>query len=315
MYSQGFQPAIFGDANKVAAQNHQTLFKSSSTTRVVVSSCGGPIGVQNLNGEMYGWNLMPPSGTLVNIDISGPKELQRVIAKKYKPAKPRFCVALDYIQTHAEFQVISWIPGFTKGNFWIVARNIPFATNFIESVDIYVGDANRHGFSKYSMQVKPQGFNHVYDASFADVDDFCDDALDADEKGKILFAEVRFNKALAGVSYYKQYNFDDAWIFRIVVEKNALGRLLIRPAEKDQACKSDEALLIYPSDFIQDMRPSAYQLPGIFPVPSFTDCLLVLKLPWDQLTFAKGSSENLSVLILMAAPKAPVPPEVVPTPR
>jgi hypothetical protein len=84
----GFDPGIEPDHkdNRVSAE-----------TKLIVSSCGGPIGVQNQNNELFEYNLQLPSGTLLNEDTTPPIRLVKVDPVKLPSAKPRLCVALDYL--------------------------------------------------------------------------------------------------------------------------------------------------------------------------------------------------------------------------
>ena len=68
-------------------------------TQFIVSSCGGPIGVQNFEGELNGWTLRPPSGTLLD-PLSG--KITQITSKRFDLARgyneqPRLAVALDYL--------------------------------------------------------------------------------------------------------------------------------------------------------------------------------------------------------------------------
>ena len=73
---------------------------SSVQTALLVSSSGGPVGVQNYAGELQvggdSWTLRPPSGTLLDPNRH---TVQRVAVNTVKvpTAKPRLCVALDYV--------------------------------------------------------------------------------------------------------------------------------------------------------------------------------------------------------------------------
>lgn len=74
-------------------------------TRFIVSSCGGPIGVQNLDHELGGWTLTPPSGTL--LDPKADKPFQQVFTHKGN-GQPRLAVALDYLHVSAKEVPIRW---------------------------------------------------------------------------------------------------------------------------------------------------------------------------------------------------------------
>ncbi len=81
----GFDPGA-GAAGTLAAAG-------SGTTHFIVSSSGGPIGVQNWGGELAGWTLRPPSGSLLDTSASKVSQIKAASAR----ATPRLCVALDYV--------------------------------------------------------------------------------------------------------------------------------------------------------------------------------------------------------------------------
>ncbi|MEZ2296862.1 metallophosphoesterase [Variovorax sp. RCC_210] len=70
-------------------------------TRFIVSSCGGPIGKQNLERELDGWTLRPPAGTHLDplTGLISQVSTQRASRSAGAPLneKPRLCVALDYM--------------------------------------------------------------------------------------------------------------------------------------------------------------------------------------------------------------------------
>lgn len=70
-------------------------------TRFVVSSCGGPIGKQNLDHELDSWTLRPPSGTLLDPAEQLIRQIKTLRSSRSagRPLneKPRLCVALDYL--------------------------------------------------------------------------------------------------------------------------------------------------------------------------------------------------------------------------
>ncbi|MDM0120864.1 metallophosphoesterase [Variovorax arabinosiphilus] len=72
---------------------HKAQTHDGKTTHFVVSSCGGPIGYQNLDDELKGWTLRPPAGSVVDTD----KKSIRQIASAQGTGRPRLCVALDYL--------------------------------------------------------------------------------------------------------------------------------------------------------------------------------------------------------------------------
>ena len=88
------------DAN---ASGPQTAAPNTGTA-FIVTSAGGPIGYQNLAGELSSWTGRPPAGTLLN-PLSGRitqvKTERCHLEGKDKGLgyneKPRLCVALDYL--------------------------------------------------------------------------------------------------------------------------------------------------------------------------------------------------------------------------
>jgi hypothetical protein len=64
-------------------------------TCFIVSGSAGPLGLQNLEGELSGFTFRPPSGTLV--DMNG-TITQIKTARDSHNEMPRLCVALDYLQ-------------------------------------------------------------------------------------------------------------------------------------------------------------------------------------------------------------------------
>ncbi|MFJ4294299.1 hypothetical protein ACIP1U_31755 [Cupriavidus sp. NPDC089707] len=90
---------------------HAANVTETGKTKFVVSSCGGPIGVQNLNDELGGWTLSPPSGTLYDPSAKAPF-LQ--VAYTKGGAQPRLAVALDYMHISKIERVLHWEPA--KGN-------------------------------------------------------------------------------------------------------------------------------------------------------------------------------------------------------
>jgi hypothetical protein len=65
-------------------------------TCFVVSASAGPLGLQNLEGELSGFTFRPPSGTLVDMDTGTITQIKT--ARDTNNEKPRLSVALDYLQ-------------------------------------------------------------------------------------------------------------------------------------------------------------------------------------------------------------------------
>lgn len=85
----------------------QDTNKHGGPTKLIVSSSGGPLGTQNLNGELGQWLLTAPSGTL--LDEAGAKPVSQVRTEA-GPGKPRLAVALDYLYIDKVETPLVWVP-------------------------------------------------------------------------------------------------------------------------------------------------------------------------------------------------------------
>jgi hypothetical protein len=112
-WSKAFQPLTNSMPNKLATLDHEHLVVkghgpcmeshvynnvSSDRCNILVSGCGGPIAVQNLEGELHHWGLDYPSGSFIQFSEQGVNRIERVIPdlNKVPTAKPRLSVALDF---------------------------------------------------------------------------------------------------------------------------------------------------------------------------------------------------------------------------
>jgi hypothetical protein len=253
----GYQPAEHHKSEVHSNRMHAKLFNDSSASRVAVSSCGGPIGVQNFKGELFGWNLMPPSGTLIDIDAQGPNELRRIVAAKYRSARPRFCVALDYVQVHSKKQVIAWIPKSDPGWYLIVVGNILEAKPFLKRMCLHAWNASFKRFSTYELNITPvEGHQCLYNCYISDHEELFRKILskwDGGQSGQV-FAQIDFNEELASLPIYSHYNFNDPWIFRVDVERNPGTQPFIVPA-RDSRCEIPEW------DWLATVDPNRYPKP------------------------------------------------------
>jgi hypothetical protein len=85
--TRGYHPEV--DASSIQSLSW------ADHTKVVVSASSGPIPKQNIAGEMSGQGMEFPSGSMIN--ENGEISLVKVDVENVKTAKPRFCVACDYI--------------------------------------------------------------------------------------------------------------------------------------------------------------------------------------------------------------------------
>jgi len=104
------QPATGGRVIEVTSAHDPGILKGKEDvleaparqhTRFIVSSCGGPVGRQNLDHELDGWTLRPPSGSLLEPASGAIRQVSTQRASRSAGAPlnevPRLCVALDYM--------------------------------------------------------------------------------------------------------------------------------------------------------------------------------------------------------------------------
>lgn len=90
-----YYPNITTKGFVAKGNEYQGLNKNAC--KMIVSSCGGPIGIQNYSNELANWGLDNPSGSFIKFNDEGKeKKIGLVIPKVTKAAKPRLAVALDY---------------------------------------------------------------------------------------------------------------------------------------------------------------------------------------------------------------------------
>ena len=71
-----YEPALDGDESNAGL--HRRLSASECTTRLLVSSCSGTLGIQNLVSELASCNNRSPSGSLVRTGCTGLDERRRI---------------------------------------------------------------------------------------------------------------------------------------------------------------------------------------------------------------------------------------------
>jgi len=236
---RAYEPALPGD--DTAQQVHQAYFPSPQATRIIVSSCGGPIGVQNLRGELYGWNLRAPSGTLINSEADGLDECRRI---EVDPAKapftqPRFCVALDYLVIDKKLTVVSFNPDARQaGKFTMLTAHVQEATHYIEKAEFFAwvtGGRGGGSFKSFSTTLTPAGSTKNNEGPIAliytlTIDDWTGllktQPTTAQKKADTApcFIRLHFNQALATHPLYKHYSFDDSWIFPVTISATGISR-------------------------------------------------------------------------------------------
>jgi hypothetical protein len=210
---------------------------------MVVSGCSGPIGTQNHYATLEekglgGWGLDYPSGNHLSL-APGSETIKRIIPKNTSTAKPRFAVALDYMDIigreddkdhHGVFtSIVSDATGacFT----FTVNENLP-ATHFIKEIALvaYLDDSPKVG-RVYPMALLAKG-ERVFEAKLEEASKrVVATKLTPSSANKFavptLF-RVTFNTALSGLTGYTQYNFDTPWTYPIeIVDRKAEMRKML----------------------------------------------------------------------------------------
>lgn len=226
--SGGYEVAVrpgkaYGKNLHVLAAHDPAKQNKKGNPQLWVSSCGGGIGIQNLKGELRGWNLMPPSGSFIDGTNCG---VRTVAARNIKP---RFCVALDYLQCHEGQQVIQWwltpAESGRPAQLVMAANHVAQATPFIDSVTFHAWNKKANDFDPLPLPVSLDGTRSngtlIYRCPVENPAAF----LRTLTASSITFVEVTFNDELAqvtdpvsGAKLYDQFNFKDPWIFRVAVE-------------------------------------------------------------------------------------------------
>lgn len=214
---QAFEPSTQAEGH---SDDHAKLYKDTATTRVLVSSCGGPVGVQNHQGELHGMNLKPPSGTLLRTALAGQSgEFIRVASDT---VKPRFCVALDYIVMMKKKQPIAWQATGKPGVFIMRTGEVAGATeDFVDSVTFYVFDEKVNGFSNISYvdvgvpNATSGGFERQVTISDGHLKLLLAASPPDKKYSQLLLCKVSFKEGLKSNYLYKDFDFSSPWIFPV----------------------------------------------------------------------------------------------------
>jgi len=229
--------------------------KVGKETKLIVSSCGGPIGVQNQDQELFGYNLQLPSGTLLNEDAVPPLKLVKTDTIKVPFSKPRLCVALDYLWimwrtagdkegevpidfVHPDPKSFITVPNSMPNFFWVKLGRKVDALKCISKINFYIHINDK--FQKISMNYK----------AFTPGSDFAGQ-LYFDEKNSAelinsviqkniefsgrtafpkIFCEVELKKPTGPAT--RHFNYEDKWYFPVkLVRVDSKSWVLTRPLD------------------------------------------------------------------------------------
>ena len=222
-------------SEKVTSVGHETNNNHGiNGTKVVVTACGGPIAVQNLNGEMKGHGLDSPSGTWINLNenkigLIKPKSKPKTDdVKQSKPlqSKPRFCVALDYFDI-LESEGDDKQGVFTrfessndKQNEFVITlnSNLPDDVSFIESLNLKIvmgKTIKTMACTNLAFYASPDA---RYRTEFSEAEYNFKKIKKKAGKGIAIFLSVKFKEdALNNRLGYKQYDYSSFWNIQIEI--------------------------------------------------------------------------------------------------
>lgn len=260
------------EVNRVLADNFKVTLALEPTTQaaslgargitaLIVSSCGGPVGVQNFANELCdgtdGWTLRPASGTLVD---PNEHKVQRVAVNTQlvPSAKPRLCVALDYLHL-GDSSTLRFAPQFQRTADLTKAWKLQLgkklkALDCIEKVWFWVfqsggtdqstatrGGVKKKGWVKLTPTYAGESVTFT-DADMAILKAATQSAYDRRVVSP-MFAEITLkqpnNLQLKTNLWAADMNCTDPWVFPVQIAVNYVGNgmnyqhVLERPAGKD----------------------------------------------------------------------------------
>lgn len=237
----GFDPGI--------EPNHEDN-RISDSTKLIVSSSGGPIGVQNHNNELFGFNMQFPSGTLLNQGSKRPIKLVKTDATKVPFSQPRLCVALDYLwviwemtdQKQAEEPIrfanpkefSRESPADKMADFFAIRFGEKInRLNCVQEINFYL-HVSRGGFNgwvkikmrldtKVTEMMRSKNFTHSLHFEEPEKFTLVNSMLNKVSRVKkpAVFCEVTLKKP-TGLAV-QHFNWEDKWYFPIIIGKSNGG--------------------------------------------------------------------------------------------
>lgn len=206
--------AVYGRNIHVQAHDPAKQPKNSEA-QLWVSSCAGGIGIQNLCGELSGWNLMPPSGSRLEAKTG---KVGIVVANGVKRNKPRFAVALDYVQFIKGKRVVEWLIRPGDCVFTMFVRRVKGYVPFIRKVTFYSWHKKNKEFEIFDIGLEAS-VEKVgnYSCKIGDMVGLLSALCTS-----LSFVKIDFDNSLSKVSeengalLYDHFDFNDAWIFKVV---------------------------------------------------------------------------------------------------
>jgi len=183
--------------------------------RLIVSACGGPIALQNHEGELFNWGLDRPSGTCIKFDGSQEKEI-RLKQSKVHQAMPRLAVALDFAdlmcREEHDLGVFSKFESITDDGPFTIEINpkvkLP-AVNWIGGMTFYVLQGRARKDYQMTLKRVGNGYSASLDLSASELLNFSK----MNEKNT-YYISIDLNQVLAD-QLPTDYDCNTPWTFQL----------------------------------------------------------------------------------------------------
>ncbi len=183
-------------------------------TKMLVSASTGPLSKQNIKGEMSSFGMESPSGSRLELD--GREKITLVTSRK-SSAKPRFCVACDYIDILKDgfweyFKAVGSDGTFEMKPFWEKIHPTLKENEMrplIESVMLYLVEGD---------QTKPVAGRPIFDSNVVKIvfPNTLKKQISKDYSKGAFFLSIKFNgKAVGHLPGFMDYDYDSPWNIQV----------------------------------------------------------------------------------------------------
>jgi hypothetical protein len=230
LYEPRYDGGVFRDTLHTVGfeigHEHDMALPFQNKPALIVSGCGGPVGVQNHYDppapgtakppqHLKGYGLDWPSGT--RIQLNGGLKLKRILPRidNVSSAQPRFAVAMDFFDLLEEPVFVRFESETDDGPFNVeINRNLPGA-RFVEGMALFARAGNE--WKKFEASVTDGNPGSLTVNAPIHEDEFQKKVIK--KKNPVVFLAVTFNSKLGKTTGYTQYNFNSPWLFRVDVKQ------------------------------------------------------------------------------------------------
>ncbi len=208
---------VSGKTGGIHPEDKKAESFAAGQTRILVSASTGPIPKQNIAGEMSGQGMEFPSGSM--IDENDRISLVKVDEEKRKAARPRFCVACDYIDLMKDgfweyFKATGNGSTFEMKPHWEKIHPMfseEAQQKLIEEVTLYLVGGSAESVSAVP---EPKGRGVLGFELGEEIQEYLKD----DASFNAIFLSIKFNKSsFSGLKGFDHYNFSSPWNIQVGV--------------------------------------------------------------------------------------------------